>query len=85
MLFSASWKSLLSLLNLPPWIPLGVPVGRGTYWGQGALQLRGWRASFLTQDHLAWHSSCQPAPIASSPTFHLGPRLTESRDTGCQA
>ena len=48
MLFSASWKRLLSLFNLPLWIPLGVPVGRGTYWGQGALQPRGWRALFLT-------------------------------------
>ena len=39
MLFSASWKSLPSLLNLPLWIPLGVPVGRGTYWGRGLCSL----------------------------------------------
>lgn len=45
--FSAS--ELLTLFSLPLWIPLGVPVGRGTYWGQGLCSLMvGERALFLT-------------------------------------
>lgn len=61
-----------------------LPVGRGTYWGRGSAA--SWLEGFVPDIEPPSTAQQLPASTHSLITsLHLGPCLTESRDTGCQA